>query len=442
MRQWRVALSAMKERRSWGASCGIVCCVLMGSTPTIMAGAATMRTGAQQPAAWAAAWPMVGHDPRRTNRGTGSGPLRPHLVFGTRGIVGLPLIGPDGNLYGWGQHGVVALRPDGHPLWIARLTPGEGSQPALTPTGQLVVNGMDLAAPQGPALVVQAVAAPTGRPIWTLRTLPWTRQMGGAIAIGGRMVPMGPSLPNSKGAAPLVEANGTIFMPFLGPSRPNTGMEMIAPNGRPLRQLAPGFPPQSLAQAADGSVYAVGGDGTLALAAVRLDGSLRWQRSLGFRPGALTGILVGRSGTIYATDGESSRAANGEVVAYAPTGRLLWRVTDAGTGTLAERADGSLLVASDRRLTALSPAGAELWRRSLGHQATAPHSLPTVAVDGRGHAFVGTAEGLIYALDRDGSVLWTTRVGPSGFVSAACVLGPAGQLVVIGTDGILRAYRP
>jgi hypothetical protein len=58
-------------------------------------------------------WPMVGHDPQRTRRGTSVGPLHPHRVFTVRGMVGPPLVSPDGSVYFWSAGGLTALDPMG-----------------------------------------------------------------------------------------------------------------------------------------------------------------------------------------------------------------------------------------------------------------------------------------------------------------------------------------
>jgi hypothetical protein len=52
-------------------------------------------------ATWLQGWPMVGHDPQRTNRSTSAGPVQPHVRFTYRGPCGTPLIGPDGSIYSW-----------------------------------------------------------------------------------------------------------------------------------------------------------------------------------------------------------------------------------------------------------------------------------------------------------------------------------------------------
>lgn len=100
-------------------------------------------------AAWAQAWPMVGHDPQRTYRSASIGPLHPQLIFSSGTDVSNPLIGPDGSLYGWGYNtrtraaGLMALTALGRQRWTAPLSQIEGGPPALTPQGLALANGRD-----------------------------------------------------------------------------------------------------------------------------------------------------------------------------------------------------------------------------------------------------------------------------------------------------------
>jgi len=302
----------------------------------------------------------------------------------------------------------------------------EGGPPALTPNGLVLVNGRDASG--------QAIAAVTaaGRRSWTVHALPWTTGIR--------------SVPNSKDLAPLVTATGLLYMPFVGPDLngrgDNQGMEVVSSTGTPLRVLQPGVP-ANVAVARDGTVYELGGRGTHdALMALTPTGARRWTQPLGFAYGP--GLLVGQGGTIYVADGTGvgpGQAA--EVAAYTPEGRRRWRLHTAdGAATLAERADGAVLVATATSLSAVSPQGKRMWRRTLGRltrAAAAAPTLPSLAVDVAGRVYVGSSDGMVRAIGSDGALLWTVRVGGPGPSSLA--LGADGRLVVAGTDGHLRVYR-
>jgi hypothetical protein len=113
----------------WGA---LLCLSL---APATRGERRTIASGAQ--ASWAGAWPMVGHDPQRTNRNASVGPLDPRLLFIDHTLTGLVLIGPDGNLYASSYDqatwvgGLAALTAAGQRRWSVALSAGEGGPLAL-----------------------------------------------------------------------------------------------------------------------------------------------------------------------------------------------------------------------------------------------------------------------------------------------------------------------
>ncbi len=75
-----------------------------------------------------------------------------------------------------------------------------------------------------------------------------------------------------------------------------------------------------------------------------------------------------------------------------------------------------------------------LWSRGLG----AMLEFPAVVVDGR--AYIGNAQGTVFALDMtDGSVLWRRRTWHGKMAESPAVWG--GRLVVHGMDGRVRVLR-
>ncbi len=411
----------------WGA---LLCLSL---APTTWGERWASAAGAQ--ASWAGAWPMVGHDPQRTNRSASVGPLHPRLLFTDHSVIGPVLIDPDGSLYtsSYDQStrvgGLVALTATGQRRWSVALSAGEGGPPALAPDGSVLVNAND-----GTGEVIAAVA-PSGQRTWTIRSLPWTVGLH--------------ETPHSKGEPPLVTAAGSLYVPLLGPEfkrGDNVGLQVVSPVGTPLRVLQHGTIPYAVAVARDGTVYELAArccTGPVSLLALSPMGTLLWTRSLGFVPNYVgLGLLVGASGTIYASDGAGIGTGQAsEIVAYTPAGRRLWRArTSEGTATLAERADGVVLVATATSLTALRPNGTRVWRRALGRRAgtgAVQLHLPSLAVDAAGRVYVGSSDGVVRAIGPDGVQLWTLgHPNPLGAPSVA--LGPEGQLAV--ASDALRVY--
>jgi len=375
----------------------------------------------RQATAWLQGWPMAGHDPQRTNRSPVVGPAHPLLRATYRGGCNPPLIGPDGSIYGWCAQGLTAVTALGHRRWTAALSPIEGSALALAPTGLVLAN-----ANNGRTfyrhLFVVALSAATGTTRWAVHALPWSSLQG--------------DVPNSKGLVPLVTATGVLYMPFAGPDHMNAGLEAFSPGGQPLRRLLPYIVPDAIAEARDATIYALNSEGLVALTA---QGTTRWtQTTMAMPPFNATGtLMVGQRGTVYVAHGSA-------IVAYAPDGHPQWR-RDLGSqvATLAERADGVVLAVGAGTIVAIAPTGRPLWRLALGRIPPSPFSAPSIAVDARGRAFVGTADGMVRGIAPDGMVTWVQRVGgpaPSGDTPSVA-LGPDGTLVVAGTDGRLRVYQ-
>ncbi len=146
---------------------------------------------------------------------------------------------------------------------------------------------------------------------------------------------------------------------------------------------------------------------------------------------------MGRQGLIYAGDGAA-------LAACTPDGHVLWRRGLTGeVAAVAERADGVVLAVDATGITAIDPTGRPLWRRALSHATASSASPPSIAVDGQGRAYVGTADGIVRAVEHNGAVLWALRAGaPTTFGETPSIaLGPAGTLAIAGIDGQLRVYR-
>lgn len=402
------------------------------------AGTWAARPAAPLLAPSAQAWLMVGHDPQRTARSASIGPLHPRLLWAYRGVYGPPLISRDGSVYGWGKAGLIALTAAGQRRWTIPAQEFLGGPAALGPDGALRVNG-ELPAASGklpaasePHMSIFALSA-RGQRLWAIRALAWAT------------VPQ--SVPFSKGEAPLVTAANLLYVPLVGPVyRPgeNNGVEVVSAAGAPLRRLLPGWS-GTIAVGHDGSLYEVGGDsqGHNALLAARADGAPQWSHPAAYDWWG--DVLIGQQGTVYASDGTGlGRGDIGEVMAYTPAGRLRWRVQfHGGVAALAERDDGIILVATGTVLTALNAHGTRLWRLALGSPLRNIETPPALAVDAVGHLYVGTGDGDVRIVAPNGTLLGRFSTGgPSRDGSVpALALGPAGDLAVTGTDGVLRLYR-
>jgi len=404
-----------------------VICALVSGALLAAAGALTLPPATlaatprvRQATAWLQGWPMAGHDPQRTNRSPAVGSVHPLLRVAYQGGCSQSLIGPDGSIYSWCAQGLTAVTALGHHRWTVPLSPIEGSALALAPTGLVLVNANDGRALYRHLFVV-ALSAATGTTRWAVHALPWSALQG--------------DVPNSKGLVPLVTATGVLYMPFAGPDHTNAGLEAFSPSGQPLRRLLPNAVPAASAEARDGTIYALDSKRLVALTA---RGITRWTQTTVAMPFNATGaLMVGQRGTVYVADGAA-------VVAYAPDGHRQWR-RDLGSQvvTLAERADGVVLAVGAGMVMAITPTGQPMWRHALGRIPSSPLSAPSIVVDARGHAYIGTADGMVRGIAPDGMVTWVQRVGgptPSG-AAPSVALGPDGMLVVAGTDGRLRVYQ-
>ncbi len=91
---------------------------------------------------WLQGWPMVGHDPQRTNRSPNVGPIHLHALFQRSHVYDQPLIGPDTAIYGWSRAGLFSLGAGGTRRWVYPASEGDAGGPAaLRPDGALLAVG-------------------------------------------------------------------------------------------------------------------------------------------------------------------------------------------------------------------------------------------------------------------------------------------------------------
>ena len=366
---------------------------------------------------WFGGWPMAGHDPQRTNRSPVIGPLHPQLLFSTAASSGLPpAIAADGSIAVWRDNALVELNETGRRRW--QYGAAGDSPPAISRDGTVVfkafTNGrMSL---EGSADI--AVNG-DGTPLWTVRHIGF-----------------------AKNAAPLVTAQGVAMLPYVGPTEVQARLDRISPVGR-VQTLQAGFSFYAVAAGRDGSLYAVGRysshEDLPSVERLAANGRVLWRHKLQHQGG---GLLVGQHGTIFVSDGQSAGydGSADTVSADTAAGRVLWsRSLQQGRATLAQRADGVLLAAGQRGLSAIGADGKPLWQTPIGF--SSKDAVPSIAVDRLGTAYIGSGDGLVRIVSRGGSVVGQLRAGPGTTrQTPAVALGPGGRLVVVGTDNRLRVY--
>jgi outer membrane protein assembly factor BamB len=360
--------------------------------------------------AWLDGWPMDGHDPQRTSRSPGIGPVQMRLTAAVNGVYA-SVAGPESELYGCTSSTsaddgkLVALDTSGKTLWSYPACLGPA---AVAPNGNVLVVGSS----PGPSTSANTIAA--------------------ALASGGTLVWKIQPFGLLKGTEPLVTAKDLFYVPVIGPheltgSDPYIGLNIISPQGAVLRRLKA---MDSLALGQDGTIYAVSPG---RMEALDPQGRLLWQH--GFKGQHLAGPMVAKDGTIYVSYSQT-------LAAYAPSGRLVWKLRwHDGPLALAERSDGTILVAGRNQLGAVNPGGRRLWHVTIGHSA-GQFIPPSLIVDAAGTAYVGSGDGKVRVISGTGKIRARLFAGGPKLASVpAIMLLASGRLIISGTDGVLRVYQ-
>ncbi|GAC1542295.1 MAG: hypothetical protein NVS3B10_06730 [Polyangiales bacterium] len=163
--------------------------------------------------------------------------------------------------------------------------------------------------------------------------------------------------------------------------------------------------------------------GTLAgslVALARADGAQRWSVALGER--VYSTPLVADDGTVYA--GSDAK----KLTAVSPAGAVLWRLEvdgEADTGPVLAK-DGTIVLAAGAAVYAVRRGGDVAWRfTAKGKIFTSP------AITEEGLVIVGSQDDHVHAIATGGALAWSVDLGAD--VDGAAVIGDDGA-VYVGTD--------
>jgi outer membrane protein assembly factor BamB len=368
------------------------------------------------------------HDRRNTGRSDVVGRWhgdRPWAVRTGKGIFGTAVIGDDGAVYvGSADTFFYAIAPSGRRLWRFRTGNIIDSAAALGPDGTITFGS-------GDELLYRLRTErrlPRGRRVvWTYRATErcTTGQVvnwwEGNVELGvDGTVYAG----NTGGCAYALNPDGTLRWTFAAGNSVWTGA----------------------ARGDDGTTY--WGSLDLAVHALGASGRQLWQTStVGF---VVSSPALAHDGTLYVG------SFDGKLYALdASTGRTRWTFTTGdhvySSPALAEDAGGNTTAiyfgSADGSVYALEPAGTLLWRYETGDTVRSSPALARTR-GGANVLYVGSANGVLYALDADtGRRRWsfdTTSSEPvlrdRNDLNASPALGPTG--VYIGSESGFLWYVP
>ncbi|MDM7926150.1 MAG: PQQ-binding-like beta-propeller repeat protein [bacterium] len=334
-----------------------------------------------------------------------------------------PAVADDGTIYfgtgmyrntdGWTPGGLVALNPDGSLKWSQPL--GNATYgPSVGNDGTVFVMDRTYA--------VHAFS-PDGAPLWTFDD--FEEPFFVKRDMGQRTPAIGSDGTVYAGADGLYALDPATGRPMWHLSRTHFGRECIA---------SPVVGP-------DGTVFVVIGEDTLY--AVRPDGSRRW--AFGFANEdelTMDTPAIGADGTLYIA---TEKGLEGSFLyAVRPDGSLKWRIrTEGGRIVRASPAigpDGTIYLAtkagggdSKGRLLAYSPSGVLMWEYGLERLHTTPddsYSSPSVGADGV--IYFGAETGMLYAVNPDGTLNWKHML--FGINWSSPVILDDGTLLIGGID--------
>ncbi len=327
-------------------------------------------------------------------------------------ITSAPTVGPDGAVYVGSTDGVLhGFNADGTRRWPAIRLEGmlDTSAAALAPDGTLYFG----AGPTTSALNdarLYAYDSATGRKKWDV-VVGSGYNANNAVALG---------------------ADGTVYLHAEAANPAASRLHAFTDDGTRAVQkwstVIPGVSYASVVVAPDGTLYLGSDDaanGHRLFALNPADGSVKW--TVANDNAVYTAAALDAAGNLY-----YGTLTSGRLYSVTPTGALRWTYRGASVGTSSSPAlspDGGTVYFAgyDSRLHAVNTAtGAARWTFPLGKEVRA--SSP--AVDATGVVYVGCYDGLVYALNPDGTLRHTWATGDLVRSSPAI----AGSTLYIGSN--------
>ena len=201
----------------------------------------------------------------------------------------------------------------------------------------------------------------------------------------------------------------------------------------------------------------VGPDGTIYIGswdtyvyAVNSDGSLKWKyQTDGSIAPLASPTLSNDGGTIYVGSGDRNKDVGGTLYALNSDGTLKWKVANLDSARVSGAvvgSDGTIYATGSGKVHAFDENGNKQWESGKD---TASSLAPSLSSDGT--LYVGTSDGKVYAIDSsNGITKWYYQTGanpdytgdpkdPQYGVLATIVIGADGILYVGAMDGVMRA---
>lgn len=348
------------------------------------------------------AWPMFGYAAQHIRRSPFVGAQTSHLLWrfnlGASQVISSPAVAADGTIYVGSMastNKLFAVNPDGTQKWAFSTEWSVRSSPAIGPDGTVYVGCDDNS--------VYAVN-PDGSLKWSFVT------------------------DNDVLSSPTIGPDGTIYVGSF-----DRNLYALNPDGSEKWSYPTGnWVYSSPAIGSDGTVY-VGSD-DYRLHAVNPDGSGKWTYLIGNK--VRSSPTVGPDGTIYVG------SLSGKLFAVNADGSLKWQVPTGGAvySSPGLAADGTIYIgimsfSSAQALLAFNSDGSLKWQSFTMSEGI--YSSPTVGADGT--IYVGCQNGRLYAVNPDGTALWSYPCG--GDVDASPAIGPDGT-VYVSSLNLLYAFGP
>jgi outer membrane protein assembly factor BamB len=200
----------------------------------------------------------------------------------------------------------------------------------------------------------------------------------------------------------------------------------------------------------DGTIYI--GSWDTYVYAVNSDGSLKWKYQTDGSIAPLASPTLSNDGnTIYVGSGDRNKDEGGTLYALNSDGTLKWKVENLDGGRVSGPivgADGTIYATGSGRLHAFDKNGNKLWESDKD---TASSLTPSLSSDGT--LYVGTSGGIVYAINAStGKTKWSYQTGqnpdytgdpkdPQYGVLATIVIGADGIIYVGAMDGVMHALN-